>query len=275
MERLFQSGDLCGGLRIVGFLGAGGFSEVYDAVDAGGARRALKILRSPAGGASLGASFAAEVEALTRIEHVNVVQVHETGIEEDRVYLVLELVLGVTLGHKMGDPYALAPVDDVVRWIRQACEGVAEAHRVGVIHRDLKPANILVTASGLVKVIDFGVAKLRAVQPAHRSPRGHRALHGPRAAPGPPDGRADRRLRDGRHPLPGALRGAPARAGGRSGRACSRSSRRTCSTSPGRSRRWRPTCRTTSPRSSTAPSRRIPPAACPACARSPTGSATS
>ncbi len=78
------------------------------------------------------------------------------------MYLVLELVEGVTLGDKLGDPFALAPMEDVVRWMHQACDGVAAAHRVGVIHRDLKPANILVTPNDVVKVIDFGIAKLKS-----------------------------------------------------------------------------------------------------------------
>ncbi len=159
MERLFQLGDVCAGHRILRLLGAGGFSEVYEAVDPAGNLRALKILRASTPGASLGALLIREVEALARIEHANVVQVHEAGLEDDRVYLVLELVEGVTLRDKLADPYT--PLHDIVRWLQQACEGVAEAHRVGVIHRDLKPANILLTASGVVKVIDFGIAKLR------------------------------------------------------------------------------------------------------------------
>jgi eukaryotic-like serine/threonine-protein kinase len=162
MGRVFEIGEVCGGHQILRVLGAGGFSDVYEAVDAAGARRALKILHDQAPGAHLGARLAREVEALTRIEHVNVVQVHEAGIEDDRVYLVLELVEGVTLRDKLGDPYVLAAIEDIVRWMQQACEGVAEAHRAGVIHGDLKPANILVTASSQVKVIDFGIATLRS-----------------------------------------------------------------------------------------------------------------
>jgi serine/threonine-protein kinase len=162
MVRLFQPGDGLGGYRIARLLGAGGFAEVYEAIDPSGVRRALKILSADASrGPRIRTGLAREADALARIEHVNVVRFYEAGIEEDHVYLILELVEGVTLAEKMSDPVALAPLEDVVRWIYQACEGVAEAHRVGVIHRDLKPANILVTPSGVVKVIDFGIAKLR------------------------------------------------------------------------------------------------------------------
>jgi serine/threonine protein kinase len=163
MVRVFQPGDGLGGYRIARLLGAGGFAEVYEAVDRAGVRRALKVLNADVSrGARIRAGLAREADALASIEHVNVVRFYEAGIEEDLVYLVLELVDGVTLAEKMSDPFALAPLEDVVRWVHQACEGVAEAHRAGVIHRDLKPANILVTPSGVVKVIDFGIAKLRS-----------------------------------------------------------------------------------------------------------------
>jgi serine/threonine protein kinase len=163
MAHLFRPGDGLGGYRIARLLGSGGFAEVYDAVDGAGVHRALKVLTAAASrGASARAGLAREAEALVRIEHVNVVRIYEAGVEEDHVYLVLEMVEGVTLGDKLGDPFALAPMEDVVRWIHQACEGVAAAHRVGVIHRDLKPANILVTSAEVVKVIDFGVAKLKS-----------------------------------------------------------------------------------------------------------------
>jgi serine/threonine protein kinase len=162
MECLFQPGDGLGGYRITRLLGAGGFAEVYEAIDRAGERRALKVLkplatRTPQERAGL----AQEAAALTNIEHANVVRLYEVGIEEDYVYLVLEMVEGQTLADKIADPLTLAPIEDVVRWVHQASEGVAEAHRQGVIHRDLKPANILVTGSDLVKVIDFGIAKLK------------------------------------------------------------------------------------------------------------------
>jgi serine/threonine-protein kinase len=161
MTQLFESGDVCGGYRILRFLGVGGFAEVYEAVNASGARRALKILTGQLPRALLGARLDREVEALTRVEHVNVERLYEAGIEDERVYLVLELILGSTLHRKIRSPGAPVSLGDIVRWLQKACEGVAEAHCVGIIHRDLRPANILVTPEGVVKVIDFGIAKLR------------------------------------------------------------------------------------------------------------------
>jgi serine/threonine-protein kinase len=162
MACLFQPGDGLGGYRIARLLGAGGFAEVYEAVDRDGVRRALKVLSAEAPrNAGVRAGLAREAAALTRIEHVNVVRLYEAGIEDDHLYLVLEMLEGVTLADKIADPLALAPLEDVVRWLHQAAEGVAEAHREGVIHRDLKPANILVTRADVVKVIDFGIAQLR------------------------------------------------------------------------------------------------------------------
>jgi serine/threonine protein kinase len=160
MAHLFRPGDGLGGYRIARLLGVGGFAEVYEAVDRAGVHRALKVLNA-APSRRMKAGLAREAEALVRIEHLNVVRIYEAGIEEEYVYLVLEMVDGVTLGNKLGDPSALPLMEDAVRWIHQACDGVAAAHRVGVIHRDLKPANILVTPAGAVKVIDFGIAKLK------------------------------------------------------------------------------------------------------------------
>jgi eukaryotic-like serine/threonine-protein kinase len=162
MDCLFQPGDGLGGYRLTRLLGAGGFAEVYEAIDRAGERRALKVLKPAATHtAQIRAGLAREAAALTNIEHANVVRLYEAGIEEEYVYLVLEMVEGVTLADKIADPLTLAPIEDVVRWIHQASEGVAEAHRQGVIHRDLKPANILVTQADIVKVIDFGIAQLR------------------------------------------------------------------------------------------------------------------
>jgi len=75
--------------------------------------------------------------------------------------LLLELVEGVTLADRLSSRTHRAPIEDVLSWLQQACEGLAEAHRMSIVHRDVTPANILVTSAGSVKVIDFGAAKLR------------------------------------------------------------------------------------------------------------------
>jgi serine/threonine-protein kinase len=156
---VFRPGDMCGDNRVVRLLGAGGFAQVYEVVDAKGARRALKTLDTDADARpKLRARLAQEGAVLAMIEHPNVVRLFEAGFHDDRMFLLLELVHGRSLREALRD----GPVDAeiVTRWILEAAEGLAEAHAAGVVHRDLKPENILVTADGAAKVIDFGIAKL-------------------------------------------------------------------------------------------------------------------
>ena len=158
---IVKPGSTWAGFEIVRLLGAGGFAEVYEVRDRTGARRALKVLDAPADLASkLQARLAQEGEALAMIEHTNVLRFYDAGIQDDRVWLLLELVEGISL-REIEDAYAgRPPLENVLRWTRQACEGLAAAHALGVIHRDVKPENILVTSADVVKVIDFGLAKL-------------------------------------------------------------------------------------------------------------------
>src|SRR5262249_42900342 len=97
---------------------------------------------------------------LAMIEHVNVVRLFDAGVDGERIYLLLELISGRNLREALKAHGGKPPADAVLRWMRQAAEGVAEAHRIGVIHRDLKPENLLITSNDVVKVIDFGIAKL-------------------------------------------------------------------------------------------------------------------
>ncbi len=162
MSTRLQPGDCCAGHEIVQHLSTGGSAEVYAARLPSGELRALKIMAvERAAAPSLPARFAQEGEALALIVHPSVVRFYDAGVWEDRVWLSLELAPGETLGRRLrarGRP----PLDDLLPWIQQACEGLAEAHRVGVFHRDLTPENLLVMPGGAVKVIGFGMAKLRA-----------------------------------------------------------------------------------------------------------------
>jgi serine/threonine-protein kinase len=194
-ENLFAPGDVCGNHEIVRLLGAGGFAQVYEVVDSGGDRRALKIIAaSPGIEPKLHARLAQEGAALSMIEHVNVVRLYGAGLHGAHVWLLLELIEGRSLRERLGADGVRPSLETVVRWARQACEGVAEAHRVGVVHRDLKPENILVTPSDLVKVIDFGIAKLGAwgVKTTHEQRVGTALYMSPEQVHGrPPDPRMD------------------------------------------------------------------------------------
>ncbi len=104
------------------------------------------------------ARFAREARVAARLQHPNVVAVYDFGEEADQLFLVMELVLGETLGQRLarGDfPGTTAALELVA----QVADALAAAHRAGVIHRDIKPGNLLLPAAGPVKVSDFGVAK--------------------------------------------------------------------------------------------------------------------
>lgn len=143
-------------------LGRGGSAVVYRGRHPLHGLLALKVLESDSQAISkLPERFAQEGIILATIEHENVVRYHGSGTEDGRIWILLELVVGQSLRQRIADTNGLIPANEVVRWLLRACDGVAAAHAAGIIHRDLKPSNILITDDGRVKVIDFGLAKLR------------------------------------------------------------------------------------------------------------------
>jgi serine/threonine protein kinase len=123
-----------------------------------------------------------------------VVRLYDVGVDGERIYLLLELVDGKNLRETLRLHGGRPPLETLVRWIRQAAEGVAEAHRHGIVHRDLKPENLLVTPQEVVKVIDFGVAKLTGwgVRTTHEQKMGTALYMSPEQIQGkPPNERMD------------------------------------------------------------------------------------
>jgi hypothetical protein len=102
--------------------------------------------------------FRMEAVAAARLSHPSVVRVFDTGVDGGVCYIVMELFEGTTLADLVAQDGPLPP-DEAARIVRAALHGLAHAHREGIVHRDVKPSNILVDASGLVKVTDFGIAK--------------------------------------------------------------------------------------------------------------------
>src|ERR671934_694675 len=153
-------GSRIGTYEITGTLGAGGMGEVYRARDTRLKRDvALKILpESFATDLARLARFQREAEVLAALNHPNIAAIY--GLEEsiDTKTLVLELVEGPTLADRIAR--GPMPLDEALPIARQIAEALEAAHEQGIIHRDLKPANIKLTADGVVKVLDFGLAKL-------------------------------------------------------------------------------------------------------------------
>src|SRR5579872_1190475 len=140
--------------RILGPLGAGGMGEVYRAHDTKlGRDVALKTLpREFALDAERLARFRREARTLASLNHPNIAAIY--GLEEldGAMYLVLELVEGEILRGPL-------TMDKALEYARQVAEALEAAHEKGIVHRDLKPANVKVTPKGIVKVLDFGLAK--------------------------------------------------------------------------------------------------------------------
>jgi serine/threonine protein kinase len=149
------------GRYLVGeLIGGGAMGLVYAAQDLElGRRAALKLLRTDdeADAAQLGARLRIEAQALARIAHPNVVTVYEVGEFDGRVFLAMELVEGQTVAAWLrAEPRTWR---EVLAAFRQAAQGLAATHEVGLVHRDFKPDNVIVGRDGRVRVSDFGLAR--------------------------------------------------------------------------------------------------------------------
>ena len=154
------SGTRLGGYEVLGPLGAGGMGEVYRARDTKlGRDVAIKILPDVfAHDPDRLARFEREAQLLATLNHPNIAAIYGLEDSGQTRALVLELVEGETLADRIAR--GPIPLDEVLKVATQIAEALEAAHEQGIIHRDLKPANIKVTEAGIVKVLDFGLAKL-------------------------------------------------------------------------------------------------------------------
>src|SRR5262245_27239464 len=160
-----SAGARIGPYEVLGALGAGGMGEVYRARDQRLDRIvAIKALPSEfAHDPGRLQRFEREAKLLASLNHPNIAGIH--GIEDSQgvPYLVLEFVDGETLAQRLaGGPIAVRSAIEIATQIASA---IAAAHDRGVIHRDLKPANVMVSSTGAVKVLDFGIAKDQDARP--------------------------------------------------------------------------------------------------------------
>ncbi len=152
-------GTRLGPYEITGQIGAGGMGEVYRATDTNLKRTvAIKVL--PEAVATDGerlARFQREAEVLARLNHPNIASIYGLEKSDGTAALLMELVEGPTLADHIAQ--GPIPVDDALPIAKQIAEAVEAAHEQGIVHRDLKPANVKVRPDGVVKVLDFGLAK--------------------------------------------------------------------------------------------------------------------
>jgi eukaryotic-like serine/threonine-protein kinase len=162
-----------GPYEILAPLGAGGMGEVYRARDTRlGREVAVKVLpQHLSANLELRTRFEREARTISQLSHPHICMLHDVGHQDGTDYLVMELLEGETLAHRL-ERGALAPAD-VLTLGRQMAEALDRAHRAGVVHRDLKPGNIMLTRAG-AKLLDFGLA--RAVS---RAPAAGQASHSP------------------------------------------------------------------------------------------------
>src|SRR5436853_837442 len=155
-----NQGTHLGPYQILSAIGAGGMGEVYRARDTKlGRDVALKVIPDTfALDPDRLARFAREAQVLASLNHPHIAAIYGFEDSGKTHALVLELVEGETLADRIAR--GAVPMDEALPIARQICEALEAAHEQSIIHRDLKPANIKVTPDGVVKVLDFGLAKL-------------------------------------------------------------------------------------------------------------------
>jgi len=160
MEPSLDSGDQVAHYRIVSRLGEGGMGEVYLATDTRLERSvALKVLPAAVARDSVRMErFDREARAASALNHPNVAHIYEIGEVDGIHFLVMEFIEGETLDRRI-EGHAL-PVDEIAEIGSQVADALDTAHGKGIVHRDIKPANLMITPRGLVKVLDFGLAKV-------------------------------------------------------------------------------------------------------------------
>jgi hypothetical protein len=140
--------------EIVGKIGSGGSADVYEALDLESGRDvALKVVDERA---AVAGRVVREVEAARALDHPDIVALLDFFSDGRRSFLVWELVRGESLAELAGE----LRDDEAVLAVAQICEALAYAHARGVVHRDVKPQNVMVDRQGVVKVMDFGIARL-------------------------------------------------------------------------------------------------------------------
>jgi serine/threonine-protein kinase len=156
---------------IEALLGEGGMGSVYRAYDASLDRRvALKIVRPEGTARTTGGSSSnararllREARSAAAFTHPNAVSIYDVGEVEGVAYIAMELIEGRTLRAALSDPSF--HLDTRIAWLRDIARGLAAAHRRGIIHRDVKPENVMITTDGVVKMLDFGIARRAQTAP--------------------------------------------------------------------------------------------------------------
>ncbi|HSU66903.1 MAG TPA: protein kinase [Tepidisphaeraceae bacterium] len=163
MDRMI--GQFLGHYRIEAKLGEGGMGVVYRAFDTHLDRAvAIKMLRADATTSpERKLRFLQEAKAASALNHPNIIHIYDISSSGGTDFIAMEFVAGKTLDQLIGK--SGLPLKDTLKYSIQIADALARAHSAGIVHRDLKPANIIVAGDGLVKLLDFGLAKLTETTP--------------------------------------------------------------------------------------------------------------
>jgi predicted ATPase len=176
-SRALTAGTKLGPYEIIAPLGAGGMGEVYRARDTHlGRTVAIKILPSAfSADQDRLHRFKEEARSASALNHPNIITIHDLGQEGSTHYIAMELVEGKTLRELLVS--GPLPMRKAIEIAAQVAEGLTKAHEAGIAHRDLKPENLMISHDGLVKILDFGLAKLGS--PSGEGPDLSTTLHTP------------------------------------------------------------------------------------------------
>jgi len=155
----FEIGSTIGDYQVIGILGAGGMGKVYKVRNTISDRvEAMKVLLPDlANEPDLADRFLREIKVQASLEHPNIAALHTAVRVDNQLLMLMEFVEGVTLQQKQST--GPIPTAEAVDYIRQMLAALDYAHTRGVVHRDIKPANMMLTPEGVVKLMDFGIAK--------------------------------------------------------------------------------------------------------------------
>lgn len=157
--------------KLLQSIGRGGMAHVYSAYDLTLDRPvAVKILKEDlSADPAFRDRFHLEAKAAANLSHPNIVTIHDFGLDQGRLFIVMEHVPGVDLKTMIIQKGRL-PLDEAIPLLIQACSGIGYAHRAGLVHCDIKPHNMLITPDRRLKVTDFGIARaLASIQPDERT----------------------------------------------------------------------------------------------------------
>src|SRR6202158_5441846 len=155
---------MIGKYRIVAQLGRGGMGTVYKAVDETLDREvAIKILNPELADTEIMNRFRAEATTLAKLNHPEIATIYELFRTDGDLLMVMEFVRGETLD-KLSERLAPLQPERAAHLVDKVLSALGHAHRAGIVHRDMKPANVMVTETGAVKIMDFGIARVRGAE---------------------------------------------------------------------------------------------------------------